>query len=856
MATDRVLLPAHVRPVKYSITLEPDLTTFAAPGSEEVTLQVKDATDEIVVHSKEITIHSVVISQNGNSIVASNISYAEKEERATFKFPQKIQPGDAILTIKFDAIINDKMAGFYRSKYFLDGKEKYLATTQFEATDARRAFPCWDEPAVKAIFEMIIIAPADRVVLSNMDPVDQEKRADGKQVVKFAPSPIMSTYLLAFIVGEFDYVEDHTKEGVRIRVYTPVGKKDLGKFALSVGSKTLSYFTEYFGIPYPLPKLDMVAIADFSAGAMENWGLVTYREIALLCDASSAVSTKQRVAYVVAHELAHQWFGNLVTMEWWSQLWLNEGFATFVGNLATNHLFPEWDVWTLFVNDYQATAFHLDGLKNSHPIEVDVKTSDEISEIFDAISYNKGSCVIRMLEAHLGEGNFKKGLHTYLTRFEYKNAVTEDLWQALAEASGVNVKDFMDSFTKHTGYPVVTVQRDGQKVEVSQHRFLQSGEVVTDDVKWALSLRMASSSGEVSTQTVTDKKTTITVPFKGDDWIKFNYGQSGFFRIRYSEELLEKLLPPLKALTLPPVDRLGVQGDTFALARAGFLPTSKFFEIAEALSNEVEYTVWNALSTNIGTLSAIWAQEPVQPQLKAFVRRLFNLIHIKLGWDAKSGEKPSDTLLRSVVLRKLGAAGHEEVVKEAQARYNKSLTSPESLVADLKPAVYEIVLNNGGQATLDTFIRHYTEATSSEDKTRILSLLAQQPTAELTRKVYEWALNSGHVRDQDFFMIFSATASIPHGPETAWAFLKDNWDAIYTRLSGGGALLTRIIGNVTAGFNRKNAAQEIEEFFKAHPYPPADRTIKQSIETINSRSAWLERSRDDVASYLQTLFKA
>eukprot|EP01094_Clydonella_sp_ATCC50884_P017334 TRINITY_DN2999_c0_g1_i1.p1 TRINITY_DN2999_c0_g1~~TRINITY_DN2999_c0_g1_i1.p1 ORF type:complete len:463 (-),score=132.41 TRINITY_DN2999_c0_g1_i1:21-1409(-) len=377
----------------------------------------------------------------------------------------------------FEGVLNDQMAGFYRSRYSVEGEERFMAVTQFEPTDARRAFPCWDEPSLKATFSVSLTVPTNRTALGNM-PAEEEQVNGDLKTIRFGRTPIMSTYLVAFLVGEFDVVEDVTKEGVVMKVYTPLGKADQGKFALEVGKNTLSFYTDYFAIPYPLPCLAMVAISDFSAGAMENWGLVTYRETALLIDsATSGVSNKQRVAYVVAHELAHQWFGNLVTMEWWKELWLNEGFATWVGNLAVDHLFPAWDIWTKFSSDYFARAQQLDSLRSSHPIEVEVYSSDEINEIFDAISYCKGAAIIRMIASVLGLDAFKKGLQIYLKRHQYGNAVTDDLWQALQESSGVDVKSLMDVWTKHTGYPVLhAALSSATTLHVRQHRFLSSGE--------------------------------------------------------------------------------------------------------------------------------------------------------------------------------------------------------------------------------------------------------------------------------------------------------------------------------------------------------------------------------------------
>eukprot|EP01113_Clastostelium_recurvatum_P035977 TRINITY_DN5071_c0_g1_i1.p1 TRINITY_DN5071_c0_g1~~TRINITY_DN5071_c0_g1_i1.p1 ORF type:complete len:860 (-),score=219.67 TRINITY_DN5071_c0_g1_i1:867-3155(-) len=759
-----------------------------------------------------------------------------------------------MLHVSFECELANDMAGFYRSKYIVDGEERWMATTQFEATDARKAFPCWDEPAVKAIFEITLVVPTNRVALSNMDPVAEAPFGEGKKKIAFAPSPIMSTYLVAFIVGEFDYVESSTKEGVRVRIYTPVGKKDTGRFALDVGTKTLSYFTDYFGIAYPLPKCDMVAIADFSAGAMENWGLITYREVALLIDETSTIQQKQRVAYVVAHELAHQWFGNLVTMEWWSQLWLNEGFATFVGNLATNHLFPEWDIWTLFVNDYLFSALSLDGLRSSHPIEVDVRSSSQISEIFDAISYNKGSCVIRMLETYLGEQSFKQGLHVYLKRHTYGNAVTEDLWAALAETSGKDVKGFMGTFTSAMGYPVVSVRPGAQDgtLEVQQTRFLSNGDKDDSGTVWSVSLEVRSEAG--ATNAIFNSASgQIQVPngvYKKDKWLKVNAGQSGFYRVKYSEDMLAKLLSPLRELALPPVDRLGILGDSFALSRAGSMQTSQALDIAYSLANEVDFTVWTSLSNNLGGLASLWRAQPEFPSIQKFVCATLAQIYAKLGWDAKSGEPALDTMLRATILARLGTNGHAEVIKEAQARFAKYLSDPSTLAADLKPVVFEIVMYNGTQETQDTLIKLYKQAASSEEKTQILRVLAFHPDPAIIKRAFEFNLTP-EVREQDLHLAFVKVGATVHGAEVGWKFLQDNFDSYNSRLKGG-HIFPRIIGMATETFTDEAKAQEIEAFFASHSVPAAERTLKQSLETIRARTAWLARSKEDVVQWLKT----
>src|SRR3989344_7450277 len=414
-STKKVRLAPYVKPERYRLSLKPDLDAFVFEGEETIMLTLEKKVKEITLHSKDLEIESAVIVQNKKSFSATSITYNEKAETATFVFPKSLEVGKAKLSLVFRGVLNDKMHGFYRSRYEVAGREYHLATTQFEATDARRAFPCFDEPAAKAVFDIQLIVPNKSTAISNTMPTAIREPSPGYQVVEVSPSPKMSTYLVAFIVGDLEYIEKKTEEGVLVRVFTTPGKKHQAEFALDCAVKSLSFFTKYFDIPYPMPVLDMVAIPDFASGAMENWGAVTYREEALLIDhENSSAAAKQWVAVVVAHELSHQWFGNLVTMEWWTHLWLNEGFASYIEYLAVDHIFPDWEMWTEFVSSDLGNALSLDSLKHTHPIEVPVHHPDEISEIFDAVSYSKGASVIRMLAEYIGEKDFRDGLRHYL----------------------------------------------------------------------------------------------------------------------------------------------------------------------------------------------------------------------------------------------------------------------------------------------------------------------------------------------------------------------------------------------------------------------------------------------------------
>lgn len=395
MKKKSVLLDKDIIPTSYDLTLKPDLEAFVFSGKEVIEIDLKSPKKSITLHSRDIDIETAEIIYGKENIFAEKISYNKASETATIHFKEKIKKGKVKLSLVFSGIINESLRGFYNSKYVIDGVTKHIATTQFEATDARRAFPCFDEPAQKAVFHVSLIVPGEHTAISNTLPISIKEHEAGYKVVQFAPTPKMSTYLLAFIIGDFEYIEGWTKDKVQVRIFTTKGKSHQAKFALEVAIKSLEFYNEYFDIPYPLPILDMIAIPDFESGAMENWGAITYRETAILVDEeNSSLSNKQWIALVISHELAHQWFGNLVTMHWWTDLWLNEGFASYIEYLAVDHIFPNWKIWDQFLTADFSSALRLDSLSNSHPIEVKVHHPNEINEIFDSVSYSKGVFLI------------------------------------------------------------------------------------------------------------------------------------------------------------------------------------------------------------------------------------------------------------------------------------------------------------------------------------------------------------------------------------------------------------------------------------------------------------------------------
>uniref|UniRef100_A0A3P9IH36 Aminopeptidase n=1 Tax=Oryzias latipes TaxID=8090 RepID=A0A3P9IH36_ORYLA len=813
-----VRLPTDVYPVNYGLSLKPDLIDFTFEGKLEASVEVTQATNQIVMNCADIDIITASFAAHGgDELNATGFNYQNEDEKVTLSFPSALQKGSGTLKIDFVGELNDKMKGFYRSKYTTPaGEVRYAAVTQFEATDARRAFPCWDEPAIKATFDITLIVPKDRVALSNMNVIERKPYPDDENLVevKFATTPIMSTYLVAFVIGEYDHVESQSSDGVTVRVYTPVGKAEQGKFALEVATKTLPFYKDYFDVPYPLPKIDLIAIADFAAGAMENWGLVTYRETALLIDPkNSCSSSRQWVALVVGHELAHQWFGNLVTMEWWTHLWLNEGFASWIEYLCVDHCFPEYDIWTQFVSADYTRALDLDALDSSHPIEVNVGHPSEVDEIFDAISYSKGASVIRMLHNYIGDEDFRKGMNAYLLKFQHKNASTEDLWECLEQASGKPIAAVMSSWTKQMGFPIIAVDQEQQGEErilkISQKKFCASGPHNSEECpNWMVPISICTSE---------DPKCSKL-----------------------------KLLLDSPETT---VSLSGVGADQWVKSRAGMISTVEVLKLMEAFINEPNYTVWSDLSCNLGVLSSLLSHTDFHEEIQEFIRDLFTPIGLKLGWDSKAGEGHLDALLRGLVLGKLGKAGHKPTLEEARRRFKDHVEGKQVLPADLRSPVYLTVLKHGDGATLDTMLKLHKQADMQEERNRIERVLGAISAPDLIQKVLSFAL-SEEVRPQDTVSVIGGVAgSSKQGRKAAWKFVRDNWEELYNRYQGG-FLISRLIKLTVDGFAIDKMAAEVKTFFESHPAPAAERTVQQCCENILLNAAWLKRDADDIHQYL------
>ncbi len=852
-------LDRTVEPLVYTVTLEPDLKKFTFKGSESITFRAKKPFSKITLHAAELKIKKAFLcgGKMKSNLLARKISYDSKLETATFDFGRLLKPDEAgCVCLEFEGILNDKMHGFYRTSYEVRGQKRWGATTQFEATDARRAFPCWDEPDFKARFKISLIVPQELTALSNMPVEKQGKSAGGLKHVHYEITPVMPTYLVAFVVADLEYSEAKDKNGTLIRVYTLPGKKEQGRFALKVAQHALPYFAEWFGIPYALPKCDMVALPDFASGAMENWGLVTYRETALLVDpVNSSASARQRVAEVIDHELAHQWFGNLVTMRWWTDLWLNEGFASYMGPKAVHDQFPEWKIWDQFIVADYLRALHGDALKNTHAIEIPVQNPSEIREIFDAITYSKGSSVNRMLEHYLGEEVFRKGLRVYLKKYAFSNATTHDLWQVLEKVSGKPVWAIMASYTGQPGFPVLTVQNkknDRDAFELRQERFLFDGSADRAKTRWNVPLVIARSGtqkpwiGLLKTNAM-----TIDLGKPASEWVKINAGQSGFYRVAYPSEMLDRLAAALQSGSLPApvIDALGILSDSVALARAGYLGTSKVLELLDAVKNEREYNLWTLVAGALHEIDGLLEDIPVKKRLAGFARSLFIPSLTELGWEKKQSDTHSDLLRRSLLISQAGHYGASGVIEEARSRF-ESFCKNQILEPNLRGAVYSLIAENGTFPDFERLVKIYRNSPLQEEKVRILRALARFQDQSVVPEVLKFSL-SKDVRNQDTYVVLASFGSNQQGRQQAWEFIKAHFKDLLARYEGGSvSLLGRILEGAVTGFIKERELKDVRGFFLKHPVSGIERTMKQSLEIIQSNIRWAARGAKDTAAWL------
>ena len=717
------------------------------------------------------------------------------------------------------------MAGFYRSSWKdQDGTTKYIATSQMEPTDARRAFPCFDEPALKAEYTVTLVADKHHTCLSNMDPAS-EKEVDSKitggkrKAVTFNKTPLMSTYLLAFIIGELKVIETNAFR-VPIRIFaTPDKDIEHGRFSLDLAAKTLDFYEKTFDSKFPLPKMDMAAIPDFNSGAMENWGLVTYRVVDVLFDEkTSGANTKQQVAEIVLHELAHQWFGNLVTMDFWDGLWLNEGFATWMSWHACDHFFPEWKIWESYVANDLQSALSLDSLRSSHPIEVPVKSSNEINQIFDAISYSKGSCVLRMIATYLSVQTFMEGIRRYLKKHAFGNTKTGDLWAALGDASGKPVGKIMDVWTKNVGYPVVTVTENAssKSIHVKQNRFLRTADVKPEEDKtlYPVFLGLRSKDGINDTLTLSEREQSFNAP--EGDFFKLNANHSGLYRTSYTPDRLKKLGQAAQDGLLSVEDRAGMIADAGALAASGYQKTSGVLTLFQSFKGEPEFVVWSELLSRIATVRSSWIFEEGQTDsaLKLFQLNLVQEEAHSKGWSFSPNDGHIDEQFKALLFGSAGLAGDPKIIEAAQNMFHAFAGGDRQAIhPNIRGSVYAIVLQNGGEEEYNIILNEYRTARIADERNTALRSLGRAKDKALIKRTLALPL-SDEVKGQDVYLPLAGLRSNKEAIEAAWEWMTTNWDTILQKCPPGLSMLGHVVQMCTSGFTQDRHVKLVQDWFE------------------------------------------
>jgi len=837
-SSDPYRLPRHVIPTRYDLRLEPDLAAAVFTGQVTIALTVKQTTQTILLNAVDLTIESVTIEGRQGQTLTASVELEPQTQRAVLTFGEPIQPGECRLYLSFHGKLNDQLRGFYRSTYKDEtGTVRTLAATQFEATDARRAFPCWDEPDFKAVFAITLVVDPALTAISNTS-VLSESMEGNKKVVRFADTITMSTYLVAFIVGRMEATKPVFVGKAPLRLWTIPGKQPLTPFGQDIAAASLQFFEDYYGIAYPGDKLDLLAIPDFASGAMENFGAITFRETALLVDQRTGTHAElERVADVVAHENAHMWFGDLVTMSWWNGLWLNEAFATFMEMLAVDAWKPEWKRWESF-SVARAAAFSVDGLVSTRPIEYPVRAPKDADAMFDILTYEKGASVLRMLEQHIGPTIFRDGVRQYLRNHAYGNADTKDLWVALGRVAHQRVPELMDGWIFQPGFPLITADVHGQELRLSQQRFTYLAPKPPLDQRWQVPIQIRLIIGDRTEHRqllLTEQDTTVALP-AGVTAVLVNEGGHGFYRVHHRGPLFQNLLDQgLDRLST--IERFCLVSDAWATTVAGLMPLSEYLQLTARFQGERDKNVWAVLLESFSFLNRIMTAED-RPALEAFVCARVTPAVTELGWDARSGESDLVRQLRGDLLGALGKLGNDRTTQQqAVERYRRYRTDPTTVDANVVPALVSILAYTGDEVRYEEFSERYRTATTPQEERRYLFSLAAFSHAPLLDRTLARTIN-GEIRTQDAPFIVGGLLTNVYGCERAWEFVKANWDQMDQLFPKQG--LRRMCGGIV-GLATPELEQDVQRFFHSRKIDLGGKTLDQYLEQLRVAVSFRER---------------
>jgi len=834
-------LPRTVLPVRYDLVLEPDLDAASFTGSEAALLEVVEPVDEIVLNAAELEIGEGRLEGPGGTLEVTEVRLDAENERAHLRLSGRAEPGEWTMHLAFSGVLSDRMDGFYRSTYEDEGGvTRTIGTTQFESTDARRAFPCWDEPDVKAVFGVTIVAAEGLLAISNGPEIGREPTGDGRVRVRFGDTMPMSTYLAAFVVGPLEATEPVDVDGIPLRIVHQPGKGHLTDFALEVGAFCMRFFAEYYDIPYPAEKLDMVALPDFAQGAMENLGCITYRESLLLADRSKATQPElAAIADVIAHEIAHMWFGDLVTMRWWNGIWLNEAFATFMELVAVDAYRPDWERWSQFLRT-RSLAFEIDALQSTRAIEFEVRSPDEASGMFETLTYTKGAAVLRMLEQYLGPERFRDGIRRYLDQHRFGNTETHDLWDAIEATTGEPVRRIMDGWILKGGYPEVSTELADGSVRLAQRRYVLTGEA--GDAAWDVPLLVRSGG---KTAPVLVEREGTSVPDTGDGPVVVNAGAHAFARVRYDEMLLARITGSLGELSAD--ERTQLVDDTWASVVAGRGSAAAFCRFTAAFEAETEYPVWQALLQGLAWCERFLEGEP-RERFRSFVRSLVRPALDRVGWEPHEGERDLAKPLRGALVASLGVLGADPNAVALAREIEAEARRGDAVDASLASAAVAVLAATGSAEEYEAFLRARAQAPTPQEQLRYLYALSDFRDAALVERTVAMALTD-EIRPQNAPGVLArAIANREHG-ETAWALVKERWAEIAARLAP--STLVYVADGVRF-LTTSELVQDAGTFFAGHPVPQAALQLQQQLERQRVNAELRRRVADELAEAFAT----
>ncbi|KAJ8905802.1 hypothetical protein NDN08_002307 [Rhodosorus marinus] len=862
---DTLRLSGISRPERYELRLDVYLESFRYDGQVRISIKQAEPSKTVRLHAVGLEIGEGSASWGDVTQEMKSCKVLEKSQMVELQFEDEIPSGMFDLDISFKGHLREKMEGFYRSSYKNGG---YMATTHFEPTDARRAFPCFDEPSFRAKFSITMGIELNRQCVSNM-PVEVEQASDDRRLTKFQETPSMPTYLVAFVVGDLERSVTTSKRGVTVEVITKPGEQELGRFALETGTNCLDFFEEFFRVEYPLPKMSMVAIPDFPIGAMENWGCILFRETAILSDDKlSSIIVRQRAGETICHEIAHMWFGNLVTVSWWEHLWLKEGFATWASMVAIHDIYKEWKEPLKFTCSSYLSALRLDSLLSTHSIEVPVEDPGQINEAFDAISYLKAASLIRMLADFVTVDEFRAALKTYLERHQYGAATTVDLWNAVAEQTNLPMESMMSSWTKLEGYPLIEVTESSSgHPSVVQSRFTVAATTETTRAEssklWMVPLTYSTASEPDTAHRFILKEASTRLPFdvSKEQWFLLNSTRAGFYRVNYPPRVWNAIILKLGSMdydsseAIPASARAGLLSDAFALARKGALSTTVALDLLLSLRGENEFAVWEGVVSVLYDVKRVFCDSYPEglEHWRSLAKKVVSMLSDLVSGDQGSELELELPPLRRIVMSLLLAADDDSTKVQASELYEQFVKDPESVSPELVAPTFAHHVSDLGEQGYEDILKLYNDAVLNELRVTCLSVLGMASgTEKLRMRTLDFALRE--VRAQD---AFHAIGSVPSADEQAkdlvWSWLQNRWEEIKARFCGGSHVLPRIV-NAATKFSEDGKAAEVQAFFQGKDQSGFATSIANSVEGITADAAWRTNSTMDVRNWLTRQF--